>query len=162
MSTLHIDQLSDFYVRDLSRLTPGTKIAFLHIPDIKPGEWALVDWEQFAYVEFVTVEKVEEKSWNEISHGNNEGDWATEKKPVIFYRSAGGNIQYRYATDAGVIPYALNGEGDSGYNSVNSTVILTDLADSGYSIDESLSTEFLAALEEFNANVVQSHGENCR
>lgn len=146
----HIDQLSEFHLRDLKRLTPGAKVLFGHVPPLDEDP-AYCDTTEYADAYRAEVIEVKAASFNELHHFTHTPEWATAKQQVIFYDSVNYKNRHRYASDSGVIPSTV---GEESYNPTNFTVLLEDLEAAGVTLDLNVSEEYQARLDEFNARVV--------
>lgn len=136
--TIHVflDELSDFHVKDLNRLTPGTKVLFGHVPDLI-AESRFHDHKIFPSVEYAEVLRTEDDS-------------SDSPKPQIHYRDSKGRENRHYASDMSVIPY-----GAGFYNDANFVVILDDLKNAGVSVDTEVSPHYKSAQELYNETVVE-------
>ena len=146
---VYTDELIQFRVRDISRLKPGTEIIFAHVPELKDPE--LGTYEVFAEARLYIVVEVAEKSFNDLHGSNSDTVRNNEKNTVILfedtYRSQV-KPNYRYATDAGVIPYSGNW-----YNDTNFTVIVSDLEDAGMTWIDEISPSYKTRLDAYNSLV---------
>jgi len=119
---LHLDELRGFAVRDPEKIVVGDKLLFVHIPELAlNSEWSLPS--AAAHVIQATVKEIGPKRFQELDPTANFDD---EPQLAIIYRDSTGTLEYRYASDAGVIPY-----GNERYNPVNFTVRVAELKDQG-------------------------------
>lgn len=149
MTTKHLDELAEFHLRDLSRIKPGMRLLFGHIPPL--DDPYLVDSKQHPYSDIVEVMRVAKISANDLFKFERSVDWATEEKPVIFYSTENHGQYHRYASDAGIIPYT-----PGGYNTANFTVILSDLEDAGIMLELDVTEDYQARLDVFNTQVIEA------
>jgi len=181
MTNLYIDQLTnapmdvdlankslitqDFRLRDLERLTPGSKVLFIHLPPLN-DDLLITHMGSIPYtsVELAIITEVKDASFDDLhplavenpnraTQTAEQLEWATEKKPVIFYNRHPAlltpNISHRYASDSGVIPYSPSGM----YNDTNFTVLMDDLNEAGVELSTLPSPEYSAILEEYKRKI---------
>lgn len=139
-----LDGLSDFVLRDPSRLTVGSAVLFGHVPIIDDPSLAFGRVHPQGF--FARVTGVELKTFIEL-HPHAHGTSEDEPKLVIFYEAMDGHRGYRYASDSGVIPYY----GVDGYNSTNFVVLLEDLEAQDVISLLTVSEGYAAELEAYNA-----------
>jgi hypothetical protein len=143
-----IDQLGEHHLRDLSRLTPGTRVLFGHVPELT-GDPAIIGYHEFYSGELATVKKIETISANELFKFKTPVSWAQHTSSVIFYTQEDGRDWKNFATDAGVERYT-----EGHYNSANFTVLLDDLEAAGIELILDVTQKYKRRLEKFNAEVV--------
>ena len=153
--TKHIDELSDFHVKDSSKLTPGTPVLFGHVAPL--DDHTFEDHKQYAEGSFATVIEVKDASFNELHGFHHTEAWATDKDTVMLYKSEvrypGLELKrplYRHLSDMGVNKYS-----QGFYNRHNFVVVLADLKAAGIQLDLEPSADYAERLEAFNAQIIE-------
>lgn len=145
---LHLEELRDRAVRDISELTPGTEVIFAHVPDLL-NAWSRSSPDS-AYGTIGTITEVGMKYYDETHPGQ---DRLKDEEPslVIFYSKGGDRLHHIHAADTGVIPY-----GDPGhefYNPINFVVLLAPLEAEGIVPLLSASEDFEEQLKRYNSQI---------
>lgn len=144
----HFDQLSEFHLRDLSKVKPGVGLVLLHTPTpADEPDYAATMIHPRA--QLVTVSSVAEMTFDELHPSVQRFAGDAERSTVISYIDAiSGRAGYIYASDAGLKPY------DSGvFNDVNFTVLADDLQTAGVILNLTPSEAYAAAVYRFNEQV---------
>jgi len=151
-SVRFLDELQPFHVKDISRLTPGTKVIFGHVPNLN-SDADFRDHKIYAQGYYAEIVKVEEASFNSL-HSSltnlSQEEWATKTAPVIFYKDEQGRESHRYASDTSVIPYQ-----GTFFNDANFAVIVQDLDDAGLVVFPEVTAVYKLAQEQYNETVVE-------
>lgn len=142
MKTLHIDELQDFALRDLSRLKPGAEALQLHIPNLSEESGPFLSM-RAVWATQITVGRVGMIPYHELEPDapRSPGDEARTLASYTF-TDGDGRSDYRFASDAGIEPY-----GSGRYNSTNSLVLIEDLEKAGVEVELEPSPAFQAALD---------------
>ncbi len=151
-----LDELSAFHVKDITRLKPGEKIIFGHVPNLDREDYfRFRDHKVYPQMETVEVVAVEWASFNEL-HSSltnlTDDEWAPEKKLVIRYRSERGHEGYRHASDASIVAY--NPETNF-FNDTNFVVIPQELEDAGLVLIPEVTAVYRKAADLYNSTVVE-------
>lgn len=144
MTARHLDELSEFHLKDVKRLTPGTEIIIGHIPPLKEES----KWWQWAGYNDATVFSTLLISFNDIIREKEE---ATKNVPlfntpaqfVLFHQEIPypaphpttqiGNVEVSYsaACDLGIERYSKEISDAEEYHLANFVIIRSDLEESG-------------------------------
>lgn len=148
---IYLDELRPYAVREPSRIKPGARVVFVHLPPLS-NSWAEYS-PQHAFGFLATVVEVAEKSPAELEPlaPRYEGD--TKRSLMILFRTEdqlSEEPQDRYASDSGVIPYENNA---NNYNSTNFTVLVDDLESQGLEIVLEVKPSYAKKLEIFNDEI---------
>lgn len=144
----HIDELSDFHLRDITKLKPNTAVLFGHVP-VLGEDPSLGDSKIHASGSLVTVTRVDTASFGDLHRTASTADWAAEKSLKVFYKTADSEMElYREAGDTGVVPY------DEGWrNPWNFVVLISDLEAAGITLDLEPSDSLREYMEDYNSKV---------
>lgn len=151
-TTIYLDGLRKYALRDLSKLKSGTEVVFVHLPVLEYPEDC--DSLQFVQHTVATITDVRDATFAELHPGlSNPIDSVAQ--PVIFYREGTGTghgdlERNRYASDSGVIPYEW---APNSYNSTNFVVLLAELEEQGLTPLLRVSEEYAAELEDHNSKI---------
>lgn len=145
-TVLYIDQLRKFAVHDPSRIQKGDKVLFLHVPSLTDTTWN--DHKLTVYGSEVEITEVGMKTFAEL-HLVLTNPVNTDPALVFLYKGEFSET-YRFASDAGVIPY----EG-SWRNDVNFTVLRSDLEKAGVEVILEASPEYRRQMEKVNETIVE-------
>lgn len=142
MKTLHIDELQEFALRDLTRLKPGAEALQIHIPDLSEDPGIFREFRR-AQVSRVTIDRVGMLPYHELEPEapRSPGDEALVYSAYTC-RDERGNADWRFASDAGIEPY-----GSGIYNSANSLVLIEDLKAAGVEVSLEASAAYQEALK---------------
>jgi len=141
----HFDQLSEFHLRDLSKVKPGVGLVLLHTPK-PPAEPDYDATMLHPRAQLVTVSSVAEMTHEELNPASARFVGDSKRRTVISYIDAiTGRAGYVYASDAGLKAY------DSGvFNDMNYTVLADDLQEAGVILNLTPSEAYSAAIYHFN------------
>lgn len=142
MKTLHIDELQEFALRDLTRLKPGAEALQLHIPDLSEDPGIFRKFRAAQGVR-VTIDRVGKLPYHELepTAPRSPGDEALAYSSYT-YTDEHGNSDWRFASDAGIEPY-----GSGIYNGANSLVLIEDLKAAGVEVSLEASAAYQKALK---------------
>jgi len=136
------NELKEFAVRDISQITPGDEILFVHLPNDR--NHADLYW-SMPTVSRVTVQGIGPGSSREIQAGHSGAAHFLGDQLVVLYTDSRGQRGYRYASDSGLVPY---GEGD--YNDSNFTLSISELEAQGISPSLELTPELEREIKRHN------------
>lgn len=148
-TTVHLDELKQYELRDRSKLTPGTELVFVHLPELRDPE--IETGLQEAYATSVKVLEVKDATFAEL-HPKVTNPIETEALPVILYEDSEGHRGYRYLSASGVIPYLQEGD-SSYYNGTNFTVLPSELEEKGLTPVFEVTDKYAEELESYNGKI---------
>jgi hypothetical protein len=141
----HLDELAEFHLRDVSRLTRGAEVLFGHVPTLA-GDPALSEVrEEFVFSELGESTGVEVSSLNDLFKFNHPVNWGEQRGTVIFYLDEKREQKKRFAVDAGV-ESSPNGL----YHESNFVVLVDDVKAAGFKLSVDTSSAYKRRLEEYH------------
>lgn len=153
---VYLDELRPYAVREPSRLKPGARVVFVHLPPLT-NPWAEYN-PQHAFGSLATVVEVAEKSPAELEPLAPRYPGDEKRALMILFRTEdqlSEDPQDRYASDSGVIPYENSA---NNYNSTNFTVLVDDLESQGLEIVLEVKPSYAEQLEKFNGEIEAGGG----